>query len=67
MMARGEVALIVTTAVTSSALGANALSQDFMIMTILLILFSSVLTPILLKLLYKGAEKVAPTRNEQLP
>lgn len=67
MMARGEVALIVTTAVTSSALGANALSQDFMIMTILLILFSSVLTPILLKLLYKGAEKVAPIRNERLP
>lgn len=57
MMARGEVALIVTEAVTSSALGTNALGSEFMIMTVLLILFSSILTPILLKTLY-GAEKL---------
>jgi len=53
MMARGEVALIITAAVTSTSLGAYALPSDYMVMTVLLILFSSILTPILLKLLYK--------------
>ena len=52
MMARGEVALIVTATVTNSSLGANALPPQFMIMTVLLILISSILTPILLKVLY---------------
>lgn len=47
MMARGEVALIVT----ATALSAG-LPEQFMIMTVLLILVSSVLTPILLKVLY---------------
>ncbi len=56
MMARGEVALIVTATVTSTALGPNALPPEFMIMTVLLILVSSILTPILLKVLY-GREK----------
>lgn len=57
MMARGEVALIVTaTVINSDALGDYALSPDFMIMTVLLILVSSILTPILLKVLY-GKEK----------
>lgn len=64
MMARGEVALIVTQTVTSSALGANRLGGEFMIMTVLLILVSSILTPVLLKLLYKGvpqeAQKIFP-------
>ena len=50
MMARGEVALIVT----STAIGAG-LPGEFMIMTVLLILVSSILAPILLKVLYKGA------------
>ncbi len=49
MMARGEVALIVT----STAIGAG-LPGEFMIMTVFLILVSSILTPILLKVLYKG-------------
>lgn len=57
MMARGEVALIVTQTVTSAALGANALGGEFMIMTVLLILLSSILTPILLKVLYKGVKE----------
>ena len=57
MMARGEVALIVTQAVTASSLGANALGGEFMIMTVLLILVSSILTPILLKVLYKGSKE----------
>lgn len=53
MMARGEVALIVTATVTNVAtLGNNALPPQFMIMTVLLILVSSILTPILLKVLY---------------
>ena len=54
MMARGEVALIVTSAVTSASLGTLALPSEYMIMTVLLILVSSILTPILLKLLYRG-------------
>ncbi len=62
MMARGEVALIVTSTVTSSALGANALSSEFMIMTVLLILLSSILTPVMLKVLY-GKEK-PPENND---
>lgn len=54
MMARGEVALIVTAKVTDATLlGENALPSQFMIMTVLLILVSSILTPILLKVLYK--------------
>lgn len=52
MMARGEVALIVTATVTSSAIGEYALPGDYMLMTVLLILVSSILTPVLLKLLY---------------
>ena len=51
MMARGEVALIVT----ATALAAG-LPEHFMIMTVLLILASSVLTPILLKVLYGKAK-----------
>ena len=53
MMARGEVALIVTSAVTAEALGSFALGEEFMLMTVLLILLTSILTPILLKTLYK--------------
>ncbi|MDE7163171.1 MAG: cation:proton antiporter [Clostridia bacterium] len=57
MMARGEVALIVTQTVTATALGANALGGEFMLMTVLLILVSSILTPVLLKVLYKGVKE----------
>ncbi|MCD8039955.1 MAG: cation:proton antiporter [Clostridia bacterium] len=61
MMARGEVALIVTqTVIDSATLGENALGSEFMIMTVLLILVSSILTPILLKVLYK---KDLPLQN----
>lgn len=52
MMARGEVALIVTATAMNVSLGASALPSQFMIMTVLLILVSSILTPILLKWLY---------------
>lgn len=57
MMARGEVALIVT----SVAVGAG-LPDQYMLMTVLLILVSSILTPILLKVLYK--EKKPPEGGE---
>ena len=60
MMARGEVALIVTQTVTAASLGANALGGEFMIMTVLLILASSILTPIFLKLFYKGVKEELP-------
>lgn len=57
MMARGEVALIVTsTAITAGLPG------EFMIMTVLLILASSILAPVLLKVLYKGV-KEEPTKE----
>ena len=62
MMARGEVALIVTATVTNAkTLGeAIALPGQFMIMTVLLILVSSILTPVLLKVLYsKGGAETA--------
>ena len=67
MMARGEVALIVTATATSSELGANALPGEFMIMTVLLILVSSILTPILLKLLYKEHKPDLPEGGEKAP
>lgn len=66
MMARGEVALIVTATAMSPELGAHALPGEFMIMTVLLILVSSILTPILLKALY-GKEPKAPKGGEPLP
>lgn len=56
MMARGEVALIVTATAMDAGLGENALPPQFMIMTVILILVSSILTPILLKVLY-GKER----------
>ena len=58
MMARGEVALIVTATAISAGL-----PEKFMIMTVLLILISSILTHILLKLLY-NKEKKPPQGGE---
>ncbi len=66
MMARGEVALIVTQTVTSPTLGANALGGEFMIMTVLLILISSILTPILLKVLYSRDLPLKTAPAEQI-
>lgn len=67
MMARGEVALIVTATVTSAALGKFALPGEFMIMTVLLILVSSILTPILLKVLYSKEKNVPPADDGSAP
>lgn len=51
MMARGEVALIVAT----KGAEAGVISSEFFIAVIALIMISSILTPITLKLLYKNA------------
>lgn len=59
MMARGEVALIVT----QKGIEVGLISPTFMIMTFLLILFSSILTPIFLKLFFKGHKE----EGEPLP
>lgn len=53
MMARGEVALIVTEKGVSNKL----LDSSFSVVTVVLILFSAILTPILLKLLYSKRDK----------
>lgn len=50
MMTRGEVALIVA----SKGLGIGIMEQKYFVAVILLIICSSIATPILLKLLYKG-------------
>ena len=69
MMARGEVALIVTSTAMSVGSVDKALPAEFMLMTVFLILISSVLTPILLKLLYKGiplSPELPPSESEQV-
>ena len=48
MMTRGEVALIVA----QKGLAADLLTSDYFMAVILLILFSSIATPIILKFLY---------------
>ena len=53
MMTRGEVALIVA----QKGLAAGLLTADYFTAVILLILVSSILTPIILKLLYTSDEK----------
>lgn len=54
MMTRGEVALIVA----QKGLAAGLLTADYFMAVILLILFSSIATPILLKFLYNREDKV---------
>lgn len=61
MMTRGEVALIVA----QKGLAVGLLSSEYFASVILLIICSSVVTPIVMKLLYKG-EKPADTA-EQIP
>ncbi|MDE6585224.1 MAG: cation:proton antiporter, partial [Clostridia bacterium] len=59
MMARGEVALIVTGKAMESGL-----PSQLMLMTVLLILVSSILTPILLKVLYSKGKGEPPADGE---
>ena len=61
MMTRGEVALIVA----QKGLAVGLLSSEYFASVILLIICSSVITPIVMKLLYKG-EKPSDT-EEQIP
>lgn len=55
MMTRGEVALIVA----QKGLAANLMTSDYFMAVILLILFSSIATPIILKFLYNRDDKVS--------
>ena len=71
MIARGEVALIVT----SKGVDAGIIDQKYMTVVVMLVLVSSVLAPILLKLLFKNdkddssngeiKEEVKSTNNEE--
>lgn len=59
MMTRGEVALIVA----QKGLSCGIIEAKYFTSVILLILVSSILTPIILKLLYKGEPEDAPAEN----
>ena len=56
MMTRGEVALIVA----SKGLSVGLMDAKYFAAVILLIIFSSIITPIILKLLYKGEDTTEP-------
>lgn len=61
MMTRGEVALIVA----SKGLSAGLMDQKYFVAVILLIICSSITTPIVLKLLYRGEGNDAPANPGQ--
>lgn len=60
MMTRGEVALIVA----QKGLAAGLLTSDYFMAVILLILFSSIATPIILKFLYNKDDKASLAPNQ---
>ena len=60
MIARGEVALIVT----EKGIAGGLLDARYRAIVVLLVLVSSLLAPILLKLLYKNDNEVIPTKQE---
>ena len=62
MMTRGEVALIVA----SKGLNVGLMDQKYFVAVILLIICSSVVTPIILKLLYKG-EPLPGEKTAEVP
>ena len=61
MMARGEVALIVA----QKGLAAGVIPEKFFTGVILLIIVSSVITPILLRILYRGEKTEEPEKPVQ--
>lgn len=61
MIARGEVAL----AVTTTGISAGLIANEYISMTVLLVLVSSILAPILLKALYKGEEAHPPVAEAE--
>ncbi len=61
MIARGEVAL----AVTTTGISAGLIANEYISMTVLLVLVSSILAPILLKALYKGEEGHPPVAEAE--
>ncbi len=60
MIARGEVALIVT----QKGMAGGLLDEKYIAITVLLVLVSSILAPIILKALYKGEDAPLPTHQE---
>lgn len=56
MIARGEVALIIT----NKGINAGILDAKYLTITIMLVLVSSILAPILLKMLFKNEKEVGP-------
>ena len=60
MMTRGEVALIVA----QKCMSVGMITAEYFTAVILLIICTSVLTPILLKLLFRGDEKRAAKKEE---
>lgn len=60
MIARGEVALIVT----QKGIAGGLLGEQYIAITVLLVLVSSILAPIILKLLYKNDMGELPTKQE---
>ena len=63
MMTRGEVALIVS----QKGLAIGLIPAEYFAAVIMLIIVSSVVTPILLKLLYKRSQKGGDVSDEELP
>ena len=61
MITRGEVALIVT----QKGLEAGIFDSQYLVVTVLLVLVSSLSAPILLKLLYKGSDNEPPLPLQQ--
>lgn len=60
MMTRGEVALIVA----QKGLSVGLVSSEFFTSVIMLIIVSSILTPVLLKILYAKSDKQEPLQSE---
>lgn len=60
MIARGEVALIVL----EKGIAANLIEPNYRVIVVLLVMVSSLLAPIMLKLLYRKDEDVLPTKTE---
>lgn len=65
MMARGEVCLIVA----NKGIDAGLISSEYIVVVLMLVIFSALLTPILMKLTYKGkwAEPLAEGLSKEMP
>lgn len=62
MIARGEVALIVT----QKGIEAGLIAEKYLAIVVLLVLVSSILLPILMKVLYKGEDSLPPLAENKM-